>query len=308
MSNSEPLVTVVMPFLDAGRFIRESIESVLAQSYDRWELFLVDDGSTDESTEIAKEFARQFPGRVRYLEHPNHENRGISASRNLGVATGTGELISCLDADDIWLPEKLRDQVALFQRYPEVGFLFGRTLNWFSWTDDAEHPDQVVDPGIEMGVVLPETQLIAAMIPRIAVTPSQSCMIMRREVVEAAGGYEESFRGMYEDQAFVAKINLLAPCYIADRLWHRYRQHPDSMYMKAKAGGDRSHWRIEYLEWVIDYMQRQGPAGEPLVRLAEEELRPLLARRKRSVARRIASAGKRILRSAIKRTPSPDDH
>src|SRR5215218_5812117 len=97
--SSESLVSVIIIFLDAERFIEEAIESVFAQTYDDWELLLVDDGSTDGDTRIALEYAEQNPGRVRYLQHPGHQNRGMSASRNLGIGSARGEYIAFLDAD-----------------------------------------------------------------------------------------------------------------------------------------------------------------------------------------------------------------
>ena len=80
------MVSVVVIFLNAEKFIREAIESVFAQTHYDWELMLVDDGSTDRSSIIAPEFARKYPDRVRYLEHDNHKNRGASASRNLRMS------------------------------------------------------------------------------------------------------------------------------------------------------------------------------------------------------------------------------
>src|SRR5258706_2880162 len=79
------LVSVVVIFLNAERFISEAVESVVAQTYGNWELLLVDDGSNDGSTEIARSYAAKFPDKIRYLEHHGHENRGMSASRNLGI-------------------------------------------------------------------------------------------------------------------------------------------------------------------------------------------------------------------------------
>ena len=83
MSTSK--VSVIVIFLDAGKFITESIESVLAQTYANWELILVDDGSSDQSTSIAKDYARRFPDKILYFDHPGHKNLGKSTSRNLGV-------------------------------------------------------------------------------------------------------------------------------------------------------------------------------------------------------------------------------
>ncbi len=105
-ANDRPSVSVIIIFLNAERFFEEAIASVFAQTYDRWELLLVDDGSTDASTAIARRYARRYPDRVRYLEHPDHSNRGASSSRNLGVQHARGAYIAFLDSDDVWLPRK----------------------------------------------------------------------------------------------------------------------------------------------------------------------------------------------------------
>src|SRR5215218_6539451 len=98
-SGKTSLVSIVTNFLDAERFIQETIKSVFAQTYENWELLLVDDGSTDGSTQIALQYSKQYPEKVRYLEHPGHQNRGASASRNLGMVHARGEYIAFLDAD-----------------------------------------------------------------------------------------------------------------------------------------------------------------------------------------------------------------
>jgi glycosyltransferase involved in cell wall biosynthesis len=128
----KPLVSGIIIFLNAERFIQEAIESVFAQAYAAWELLLVDDGSTDGSTAIARRYAAQHPGRVRYLEHPGHRNHGISASRNLGIRNAKGAYIALLDADDVWLPYKLERQVAILDSQPEASMVYGSTQYWYS--------------------------------------------------------------------------------------------------------------------------------------------------------------------------------
>ena len=110
---SEPAVSAVICFLDAERFLREAIHSVWAQTFTDWELLLVDDGSRDGGRAIALEMLAQCPDRMRLLEHPGRDNRGISASRNLALRAARGRYVAFLDADDVWLPEKLERQVAL---------------------------------------------------------------------------------------------------------------------------------------------------------------------------------------------------
>src|SRR5690348_1999757 len=108
--NNKPLVSVIMIFLNAEKFMEEAIESVLAQGYSNWELCLVDDGSCDSSTSLARHYARLYPEKVCYLEHDEHQNRGTGPSRNLGIQAASGEYVTFLDADDVWLPHKLEQQ------------------------------------------------------------------------------------------------------------------------------------------------------------------------------------------------------
>src|SRR4051812_27035882 len=111
------LVSVITIFLDGERFLAEAVDSLLAQTYADWELLLVDDGSSDGSTAIARAYAAGRPERIRYLEHEGHANLGMSASRNLGLQHARGEYVAFLDADDVYRPEKLERQVALLQAH-----------------------------------------------------------------------------------------------------------------------------------------------------------------------------------------------
>src|SRR5581483_8934066 len=116
--NSLPVVSVIMIFLNEEKFIEEAVHSVLSQRYDNWELLLVDDGSTDASTAIARKFAQQYPEKVRYLEHKGHTNRGMSASRNLGMHHARGKYIALLDGDDVWLPFMILPIFGALERIP----------------------------------------------------------------------------------------------------------------------------------------------------------------------------------------------
>src|SRR5436190_7341573 len=117
-------VSIVTPFLNAERFITESIESVLAQTWHGWELLLIDDGSTDGSTAIAQRYAAAHPEKIRYLTHQERRNCGASASRNLGARHARGEYLAFLDADDVYLPRKLEEQVPLLDAQPDAAMLY----------------------------------------------------------------------------------------------------------------------------------------------------------------------------------------
>ena len=237
--NGSSLVTGIIIFFNAEKFIEEAMQSVLAQTYRRWDLLLVDDGSTDGSTAIARSYAQHYPDKVRYLEHPGHHNRGMSATRNLGVCHARGELIAFLDADDVWLPQKLEQQVAILNAQPETAMVCGPTPWWFSWTGNPE--DAKLDAMREIGVP-PDTlyqppTLLTLLLRNEAKAPATCSALIRRKTFQDVGGFEETFRGMYEDQAFFAKVYLKAPVYVTSECWDRYRQHPGSCCSIAQDTG-----------------------------------------------------------------------
>lgn len=121
MDNKAVKVSVVMPVYNAAKFVRESIESVLAQSFCDYELLLIDDCSTDNSLEILLEY-EQKDSRVKVLK--NELNSGVSHTRNVGVKNACGEYIAFLDSDDMWTSDKLQKQFELISEYPQTDICF----------------------------------------------------------------------------------------------------------------------------------------------------------------------------------------
>lgn len=117
-SNNE-LVSIVMPSYNTAQFIRASIDSVLAQTYGNWELLIVDDCSTDETTQI---IATYGDPRIRFM--CNEVNSGAAVSRNRALREARGRWIAFLDSDDLWLPEKLEKQIVFME---EGNFSFSYT-------------------------------------------------------------------------------------------------------------------------------------------------------------------------------------
>jgi glycosyltransferase involved in cell wall biosynthesis len=113
-----PLVSIIVPAYNAARFLREALDSLLAQTYQNIEIILLDDASTDATPEIAAEYA----GRITYLRQPN--NLGIYDNVNVGIARARGDLIATYHADDIYLPTIVEAQVAYLGAHPEVGAVF----------------------------------------------------------------------------------------------------------------------------------------------------------------------------------------
>lgn len=262
---SEPTVSVVVIVFDGERFLGEALESIAAQRFDAWEAIVVDDGSHDRSVEIARAFAERHRGKVRLLAHAGGANRGMSASRNLGTRAARGEFVTFLDHDDAMLPEKLARQVELLRACPTASAVVGPNLRWRSWSDSHGNGaravpvsaggsrDEVQDLGVGAldagrALELDPPGLLPMMLANAAATP-QAPMI-RRERLRAIGGFEESFRGMYEDQVFLAKLFLSDRVAVSGEVWHRYRQHDESCVRVAHRSGTQHAARRRFLAWL----------------------------------------------------------
>src|SRR6185312_7739942 len=158
------LISVIIPFYNVEAFLAEAIESVLQQTYDNWELLLVDDGSADSGTKIAKQYAEKYANKIKYLMHEEHQNKGLTATRNLGLQHAKGEYIALLDADDYWLPEKLSTQMAVADAYPKCALIGGASLYWYSWQDSSKE-DVVIQVGCKADEIIYPKQLNTILYP-----------------------------------------------------------------------------------------------------------------------------------------------
>ncbi len=273
--SSKPLVSGIIIFFNEEKFIREAIESVFAQSYDNWELLLVDDGSSDRSTEIALRYAEQYPERVRYLQHPGHQNRGKETSRNLGLSHSKGEYIAFLDADDVWLPHALQRQVAILSSHPDAGMVSGSTQYWYGWTGEPEDIGRDFIDSLEEYSARPKATVklptwLTTFLRAGGAAPCICSILMRREIVEGVGGFEEEFAGQYEDQALFAKVGLRAPVLIVGECWSKYRQHPDSSWHITQKTGEHHSARLFFLNWLEDYLSGQAVEDPEVWKLLQD--------------------------------------
>ena len=235
MSATAPRVSIITIFLDAAPFLQQTIDSVLGQTFEDVEHLLVDDGSSDSSTQLAKAAAAAHPDRIRYLEHPGHRNLGMSRSRNLGLRSARGAFVACLDSDDVWEPDAIEHQVMLLDSTPEAAMVIGATLRWESWrTGGGEDREQLVLPP---GLMRPP-ELALQRVRQGTVPPSMNAWLARRSAVEAVGGFVDEFGGMFEDQAFLFRFLLVHPALVHHRIIDCYRQHPESAVARACATED----------------------------------------------------------------------
>jgi glycosyltransferase involved in cell wall biosynthesis len=275
-TSDPPAVSIVVPFFDAGRFLADAIDSVLAQSFDRWELLLVDDGSRDDGPTIATAAVNRHPDRLHLLRHPGGGNRGVCASRNLGVRAARADLVALLDADDVWLPDKLARQVERLARFPRAEMIFGRSRYWWSWDAKAisPPPDHDAELGIAGERIYGPGELTLALYPLTdRPAPCPSSLVMRRDLVARVGGFEESFRGdlqLYEDQAFLSKVYLQASTFVADEVFDLHRVHVDSCEARVLAKGRYREIREYFFDWFQAYLARRSKLPPGLWRAVRE--------------------------------------
>jgi Glycosyltransferases involved in cell wall biogenesis len=256
-------VSVVISVFNAERFLRQTIESVLSQTFTHWELFLVDDGSSDSSPAIAKGFASQFPEAIHYLEHEGHRRRGQCASRNLAIKHSKGEFIATLDHDDIWLPNKLERQIAILDAHPDAAMVYGATHYWHDWAGDikGQRRDYLQLPGVDANRVYEPMKLLRLHLSEKIVPPLPTDFMLRKKVAIEIGGFEESFIGAmstFEDQAFLVKVYSAFSVYVSNETWDRYRIHPNQHCARMWLTGRQHDAELFYLSWTWEYLECQG--------------------------------------------------
>jgi hypothetical protein len=301
-----PLVSIVTTFLDAEDFLAEAIDSVRGQSHPHWELLLIDDGSRDGSTGIARRAAAQSGERIRYFEHDGHRNLGLFASRNLGMRQARGQFVTSLDSDDLFFPDNLSRQLAAFARFPRIDAAFCATLFWQWDAAFADRADEVQDFGALADRLVPAPEMLLALTAQERLHPANCATMVRRAALERIGGYEKNFPGMYEDTVLLTKLLLGSACHVSGECLCAYRAHAKSQCHVALAENrytptGLSPSREAYLLWAADYAEAQSGGA----RLRKTVLRELAPYRRHGVLPWLAHGLRRRIVKAAARFKSP---
>ena len=298
--SAQPQVSAIIIVLNGEAYLAEAIDSIRAQSLRDWELLIVDDGSTDGTAAIARGYRDRDPGRIRLLSHPGNANLGMAASRNLGIVAARGRYVAFLDADDIWLPEKLAEQVAILEADPGLGLVYGRTLIWHSWDPRSARDDHYYDLGVAPDARYDPPVLFELLMENRAQSPTTCNAMMRAEVFEAVGRFDPQARGMFEDLSFFGKALATTPAYVSGRTWARYRQHEASCTaLSASSGGDE--WaRLRALGRLARALDaREAPPSTPV----RQALRGARQRAALDLAWAWLRPLRRVLRAVARRLP-----
>lgn len=192
-----PLVSVVIPVYNAEKTIESTLDSVTNQIYKNLEVLVVDDGSTDASAEIIKNYIQKHKDYPIFYYH--QENKGVSAARNLGMKNAKGEFIALLDSDDEWDKEKIFLQMKTIQSNPQIDLL--------STNRNGEHFDSWFGKPFSR---LVKISLKLHLVKNFLLTPT---VLFKKEVLEKSGYFDENMRHC-EDMDFFLRVAATSECYL----------------------------------------------------------------------------------------------
>jgi glycosyltransferase involved in cell wall biosynthesis len=249
------------------------MQSVFAQTHKNWEIILVDDGSVEDCSNIARRYAERYPKKVFYFEHTDHKNQGASASRQLAIQRARGDFLALLDADDIWMPLKLEQQLAILDSNTDAVMIYGNTQYWYSWTGNPadRKRDYFPNLGVKTDILINPPTLLLFFLEGKAAVPCTCSILVKRKIVEALGGFEDAFVNLYDDQVFYTKICLEAPVFVANQCWDKYRQHPDSLCAVASRKQNQ-YARDTYLKWLYNYLSEKTFQNNEVWKVLKKEM------------------------------------
>ena len=245
-----PFFTVLIDTYNYGQYIEEAIGSVLAQDFpaEEREVLIVDDGSTDDTQERVKKFGDA----IRYFRKPNG---GQASAFNFGFERASGEVIALLDADDLWLPEKLGRVYEAFERHPAAGMVYHRTYLWKSTGETSEDTYFIPISGN-----IPERQRALLQYPMVGT----SCLAFRRNTLKDLLPVPEALRSQ-ADAYLTALIIFVAPVAAVPEFLSKYRLHGANLFQMDDAHVSRSQvehrmaMREALLSHIQEWLAKHGP-------------------------------------------------
>ena len=214
-----PSISVVIPAYNAARFLRSTLESVLAQSYRASECVVVDDGSDDSTADIVAE----FEGRVTLL---SQTNQGVAAARNRGVLEATSELIAFCDADDVWRQDKLKLQVQALAENPDASAVFCGLVIVDAELEPLDEPPTPDFPSLDLASLIHHR---AGEVP----SASPSTLLVRRDSLIAVGLYDGTFSDA-ADWDLVVRLRKVGPFVGTTERATFYRDHEAAMSRQVR--------------------------------------------------------------------------
>ena len=225
-----PNVSVIIPTYNRASFLPNAITSILHQTYEDYEVIVIDDGSTDETPRVLK----QFEGKIKVLFQ---KNRGASAARNLGIQEADGNYISFLDSDDQWTRKKLQIQMQRIQEDPDIKICYTDEI----WIRNGVRVNQKKRHRKYDG------WFIDKMLPLCLISPSS--VLIHREIFDTVGMFDEGLP-VCEDYDLWLRINVRYPItFIPEPLIIKFGGHEDQL---SRQYGAIDRFRVQALEKLLD--------------------------------------------------------
>ena len=195
-------VSVIIPVYNAEKYIGQTLESVLRQTFQDYEIIIINDGSTDDSYSIAKTYQQRNENIIKIFGHKGESNRGVAVSRNLGIKKSHGRFIAFLDADDQWFPHKLRRQVDVMKSDPSLGMCYTKA----DIIRDIFNPKSF--PGLNsLGDPLPEKKIeVVKSLMTGKIKLAFSSVMVRASVVKKIRGFSEKLAFQSEDREMLVRL------------------------------------------------------------------------------------------------------
>lgn len=245
MAPEPPLVSIVLPLYNGRAYVTETLASIAAQTEQNAELIVIDDGSTDDSAALVREFCHASASPV--LQHvviERQENQGVAAARNAGIARARGTWIAFIDQDDLWLPHKLATQLAALQATPEAQWHYSAFVRFY------EDGREVARATGSADRVETWRRLLSG---DLFIPPSTA--LVARAACEAIGGFDAALAPTDDWDFFLKLVARYVPCYSNECLV-RFRAH-------ARSAGKRQRGRI--FELQRDVLARHAPVAAGIV-------------------------------------------
>ena len=245
MSNEDSKVTVIIPAYNRAKYIHQTVESVLTQTFKDIELIVVDDGSNDGTREILEKYGSQ----IKLMEHEGRKNKGQSAALNLGLRHAGGKYIAILDSDDYWESEKVAIQFAYLEKHPEIGLVYcnGKAVNengeylydiYSSGHTEHNQPERLL---LDCYILLPQNALF------------------RKELLEMTGNFDESLRSAQDHDMVVRLAEVTKFAYLDVPVFY-YRRHAQSISQKNA----ELRWRNGFI--ILSKAKKRFPYTDKVIR------------------------------------------
>jgi glycosyltransferase involved in cell wall biosynthesis len=250
-----PLVSVVMPAFNAERYIAESVDSVLSQTFQDFEIIIVDDGSTDKTIEIVGKYG----SRVKVI---SQENSGPSRARNTGIMSAAGRYIAFLDSDDLWTEDKLEVQVGFMESNPRIDMV---VADMMMFQEDATIFDSYFDSirikGFYDTLISEQRELQDAfsMLLQCNFIPTGT-VLLRKECLEKSGLFDEKISTV-EDLDLWIRISIFSKIGVIPKVLKKKRSHMENI------SKDIPRARSSYI-YVLEKIQRDFPQMGDRYRMA----------------------------------------